>query len=105
MSGGLVCAAGVPLAIDGSAVRRSVAIPAGARWGRWGALIDAPDHHGMNRTVIGTARGCNRLRLAVSARVEVACVYRPIVEHDMVTGAVDVVPYDHLSRRQRRWIG
>src|SRR5580765_3366873 len=61
-------------------------------------LVDAPDHHGMNRAVILVPGDRDRHRLARRARGEITRVHRPVVQHDAMRDLVDVVPHDHLSR-------
>ena len=68
------------------------------------SLVDAADHDGMDCAVVLTACSANRHRLTLDAGSEVARVHRPVVQDDAVSGGIDVVPDNHLTRGQRRRI-
>src|ERR1700730_16968521 len=64
---------------------------------------DGTDHIWMNRAVVRPGRP-DLLGRAGRARAEIPGVNRAVVQHDAMRHVVDVVPDDHLSRRERGWV-
>src|SRR3984893_5346017 len=61
---------------------------------------DGTDHLRMNRAVV-RPDGSDLLGGAGRAGAEIPAVNRAVVQHDAMRRLVDVVPDDHLSRRER----